>query len=58
MSDDLSKTGHQDDIRINRDQDHELAYWARKLDTSPEELVQAIDAAGPFVKDIKEHLKK
>jgi hypothetical protein len=56
MADDLKKTGRQDDERINVEQDHELGYWAEKLGVSREQLRQAVQAAGPMVKDVQRHL--
>jgi hypothetical protein len=57
MADDLRKTGRQDEERINVDQDHELGYWAEKLGVSRERLKQAVQAAGPMVKDVQRHLR-
>jgi len=56
MPDDLSSTGKQDDIRINRNQDHEVSYWSKELEVSKEELIKAIDAVGPLVKDVRKKL--
>lgn len=53
---DLRKTGRQDDERINVDQEQELGYWAEKLGVSREQLRQAVQAAGPMVKDVQRHM--
>ena len=58
MADDLKKTGRHDDDRINVDQDHEGGYWAEKLGFSREQLRQAVQAAGPMVKDVQRHLNR
>jgi hypothetical protein len=56
MADDLKKTGKQDDERINVEQDHELSTGAR-LGVSRDQLRQAVQAAGPMVKDVQRHLR-
>ena len=56
MADDLKQTGKQDDARINVEQDHELRYWSHKLGVSREQLKEAVQAAGPMVKDVQRHL--
>jgi hypothetical protein len=58
MADDLKQTGRQDDQRINIEQDHELGYWSEKLGVSRERLRQAVQAAGPVVKDVQAHLRQ
>jgi hypothetical protein len=56
MSDDLSKTGKQDDIRININQDHEVAYWTDRLNVTADRLTLAVKEVGPMVKDVKAYL--
>jgi hypothetical protein len=58
MPDDKSKTGKQDDIRINVNQDHEVTYWTKELGVSAEKLKAAVAAVGPMVKDVKKYLGK
>lgn len=58
MSDDLKNTGKQDDIRINVNQTHEVTYWTKTLDVSPERLKKAVVAVGPIVKDVRAWLSK
>jgi Protein of unknown function (DUF3606) len=58
MADDLKQTGKPDDQRINVEQDHELNYWSNELGVSREELRQAVRQAGPFVKDVRQHLNR
>jgi hypothetical protein len=57
-SDNPKQTGKPDDARIHPDQDHELAYWSQKLGVSREELREAVQAAGPMVKDVQRHLNR
>lgn len=56
MSDNLSKTGKADDIRINIHQDHEVRYWSQTLGVPPERLKQVVREVGPMVRDVKRHL--
>lgn len=58
MADDLKQTGKPDDQRINIEQDHEVSYWAKELGISPNELRQAVQRAGPMVKDVRQHLNR
>jgi hypothetical protein len=58
MADDLKQTGRQDDQRINVEQDHELSYWSKELGVSREQLRQAVQTAGPLVKDVRQHLNR
>jgi hypothetical protein len=58
MADDLKQTGRQDDQRINVEQDHELSYWSKELGVSRERLRQAVEQAGPLVKDVRQHLSR
>lgn len=56
MSDDLKKTGKQDDLRININQAWELRDWAKKLNISQEKLIEAVKKVGPLVTDVKKFL--
>ena len=58
MADNLNHTGRPDDARINLDQDHELTYWSEKLGVSREQLREAVQAAGPMVKNVQKHLNR
>jgi Protein of unknown function (DUF3606) len=58
MPDDLRKTGKADDTRIDVEQDHELSYWSKELGVSREQLRQAVQQAGPMVKDVRRHLNR
>jgi hypothetical protein len=56
MADDLEQTGKPDDQRINVEQDHELNYWSNELGVSRERLKQAVQQAGPLLKDVRRAL--
>src|SRR3954468_23706988 len=56
MADDLKKTGKPDDARINVEQEHELRYWSAKFGVTADEIRQAVKAAGPMVKDVRQKL--
>ena len=58
MADNLTQTGKPDDSRINLEQDHEVSYWSKELGISPNELRQAVQNAGPMVKDVRRHLNR
>ena len=58
MADNLNHTGGPDDARINLDQDHELTYWSEKLGVSRQQLREAVQAAGPMVKNVQKHLNR
>lgn len=57
MADDLKNTGKQDDIRINVNQTHEVSYWTKELNVSPDKLKKAVAAVGPLVKNVKKWLQ-
>jgi hypothetical protein len=46
MSDDLSKKGVQDRVRINMNEPHEVSYWTEKFGVTKEELQKAIERTG------------
>lgn len=58
MADDLSKTGKQDDRRINVNQQHEVQYWSEKFGVTPGQLREAVEKAGPMAEDVKKQLKR
>jgi hypothetical protein len=58
MPDDKSKTGKQDDIRINVNQVHEVTYWTKTFEVTEEKLREAVAAVGPMVKDVRKYLGK
>ena len=58
MADDLKQTGKADDQRINVEQDHELSYWSKELGVSREQLRNAVQQAGPMVRDVRRQLNR
>lgn len=57
MTDDQDTSRQSDDdVRINSDDDAEFARWAQALFTSPEELREAITAAGSELGKVKRYL--
>lgn len=56
MADDLTKTGKQDRLRINVNQDHEVRDWASTFGVTPEALRAAVQAVGPLAADVEKHL--
>ena len=57
MADDKSKSGGQDRLRINVNQDHELRDWCKSLGTTPERLKEAVQAVGDRADKVREYLK-
>jgi hypothetical protein len=57
MADDKSKTGGQDRLRINVNEDYELHDWARKFDATPDQIREAVKAVGDQAADVEMHLK-
>ena len=43
--------------RIDVNDDHALAGWAKKLDATPEQLREAVQAVGDKLADVEMHLK-
>lgn len=57
MPDNLNRRQPEDQKQINKNQDWEVAYWCKKLDCTEEKLIDAINAVGPYVKDVKHYLE-
>ena len=53
MADNPNKTAPQDAQRINLGQEHEVRYWTERFGVSKDRLQQAVDRAGPMVKDVE-----
>jgi hypothetical protein len=51
-----NQPGEQPD-RIDVNDDQALAGWAKKLDATPEQLREAVQAVGDRVADVEMHLK-
>ena len=58
MSDDLKKAGGQDRKRINVHGAYELRDWSKKFGVTPDELKEAVAAAGDQADKVEAHLKK
>lgn len=52
----MTQPGEQAD-RIPVDDEQALAQWARKLDATPEQLREAVQAVGDKAADVEMHLK-
>ena len=58
MADDKSKTGRQDDIRVDANDPNEVEYLHRQFPSKTHDQIKAaIKAAGPFRKDIIKYLQ-
>lgn len=57
MIEDKSGSGDQAPNRINVAQASELDVWAKKLNASPEQIKDAVQAVGDLASDVEEHLK-
>jgi hypothetical protein len=53
---DMTQPGVQPD-RIDVNDEQALAQWAKKLDASPEQLREAVEAVGDRAADVEMHLK-
>lgn len=53
MSDDKSKTGQADRIRINTSEDYEVRDWAQKFGVTEEALRRAVERVGPMAEDVR-----
>jgi hypothetical protein len=56
MPDDKSKTGTADRVQIDTHQLYELTYWSEKLGVTKQKIIQAVDAAGPRVENVRRYL--
>lgn len=58
MADNTRQSGSPDSKRINVEQEHELRYWTKELNVTPERLREAVKAAGTSVEAVRTYLKK
>lgn len=56
MTDDTTKRGEPDRIRINVNQVFERAYWTKAIGITQKESRRIVKEAGPMVSDVKKHL--
>ena len=57
MADDKTLRGPADRTRINVNEDYELRYWSEKFGCSPEQLKEAVQAAGTNAEAVGKHLR-
>jgi hypothetical protein len=57
MSDNKTKTAPEDAKRVNVNEDYEVAYWSKRLTTTPEKLRAAVKKVGVMVDDVEKELK-
>lgn len=53
MTDDTTKRGKADRIRINIKQHFEVRYWTKALGCTKKQLIDTVKEAGPMVPDVK-----
>jgi hypothetical protein len=58
MADDPNIRGQQDRIRINVTQEHEVKYWCKRFDCTPEQLRAVVERVGPVVTDVARALQQ
>ena len=58
MADDKTKRGPADRLRINVNEDYELAYWTNELGVSEARLRQLVHSHGVMAADIRKALGK
>ena len=58
MSDDKTRTGSQDRLRINVHEDYELRDWSKRLGVTSERLKELVKQHGPMAADIRKALGK
>lgn len=56
MSDDTSKAGQEDRIRINVKQAFEVRHWTKAFGVTKACLKEAVKSVGPMVDDVKAYL--
>jgi hypothetical protein len=58
IMDNQHQTAKAGKARINVLEDNELRAWSDKLDVTKVKLKAAVNAVGPFVKDVEAYLRK
>lgn len=56
MSDDKSKTGNADRVRINLSEDYEVRDWAKKFGVTEDALRRAAERVDPMAEDVRREL--
>ena len=57
MADEQTQGGEPLGTRIDVDQDDQLQAWSKKLDATPEQIREAVQAVGDQAPDVEMHLK-
>lgn len=57
MPNDETSTAGQNSTRIDVSEDDQLRDWAKKLDSSPDQIREAVKAVGDQAADVEMHLK-
>jgi hypothetical protein len=58
MGDNRQISGSPDSQRINIEQEYEVRYWTKELGVSPQQLREAVRAAGTSADAVRTHLKR
>ena len=57
MADDTVNSNEQLSTRIDVNQEDQLQAWSQKLDSTPEQIREAVQAVGEQAADVEMHLK-
>jgi Protein of unknown function (DUF3606) len=57
MNDDPNRSADEGHLRIRVDADDDVQRWARKFDTTPDQIREAVAAVGDHSDDVEMHLK-
>jgi len=57
MPHEAAGTGSPESQQIDIHSEQDLREWSRKLDVSPEQLKEAVEAVGQRATDVEDHLK-
>jgi hypothetical protein len=57
MADDTTNTNDQLSTRIDVNQEDQVQAWSKKLDATPEQIREAVQAVGEQAADVEMHLK-
>ena len=58
MSDDKTKKGQADRLRVNVEEKYEVQYWTNKWHVSEQKLRDAVAKVGPLATDVERELKR
>lgn len=57
MTDETTKRGPADPLRVNVHEEHEVQYWAEKFGVTPEALKEGVSSVGVMAEDVEKHVK-